>query len=176
MLPAAKLQDAALTCLLHCLCVQVTTFALFRLMRELNGDLTDDQLSNWQQPQAKEGVGNNGSELQEQPELVLVTYVRAGVFGKLCQVGAWAANTGSVQGTGRSSCNMQHPILWVKTRDGSDFFTESRQQGTKLWEESQQLIAGHYLSSGWMYVVADGVCCRRHVKRHQCSNSNAEEL
>lgn len=85
------------------MCVQVTTFALFRLMRELNGDLTDDQLSNWQQPQAQEGGGNSGSVLQEQPELVLVTYVRAGVFGKLCQVGAWAGHTGSAQGTGRRS-------------------------------------------------------------------------
>lgn len=74
----------------------MTTFALFRLMRELDGDLTDEELSTWQQQQPAGGSngtdGSNGTKQDqetEQQELVLLTFVRAGAFGKLCQVRAW---------------------------------------------------------------------------------------
>lgn len=71
--------------------LQVTTFALFRLMRELDGDMTDEQLANWQpqaQAQQAAAAGSSGgsNDQQQQQELALMTFVRAGAFGKLCQV------------------------------------------------------------------------------------------
>jgi hypothetical protein len=72
--------------------LQVTTFALFRLMRELDGDMTDEQLATWQ-PQAPTQMAagssddsNGQQQQQQQAELALMTFVRAGAFGKLCQV------------------------------------------------------------------------------------------
>lgn len=76
--------------------MQVTTFALFRLMRELDGDMTDEQLTGWQPPRQQQqqqwlgtcsddGDASSAAHSQQQ-ELALMTFVRAGAFSKLCQV------------------------------------------------------------------------------------------
>jgi hypothetical protein len=75
------------------LLVQVTTFSLFRLMREVDGDLTEDQLSSYTSPAAVAAVAGTASSSSgsttpdsSQQELLLLQYVRHGAFGKLCDV------------------------------------------------------------------------------------------
>ncbi|WIA40542.1 hypothetical protein OEZ86_013887 [Tetradesmus obliquus] len=67
---------------------QVTTFSLFRLMREVDGDLTEDQLSSYTSPAAAvNGSSSSSSEAgSSQDELLLLQYVRHGAFSKLCAV------------------------------------------------------------------------------------------
>jgi hypothetical protein len=85
------------------LLLQVTTFSLFRLMREVDGDMTEDQLISYTSPAAAAAVNNSSSTLFSSPpdmpdnsssstsigsdqELLLLQYVRHGAFGKLCEV------------------------------------------------------------------------------------------
>lgn len=70
------------------LLLQVTTFSLFRLMREVDGDLTEDQLSSYTSPAAAvNGSSSSSSEAgSSQDELLLLQYVRHGAFSKLCAV------------------------------------------------------------------------------------------
>jgi hypothetical protein len=82
--------------LLLLLLLQVTTFSLFRLMREVDGDLTEDQLSTYTSPAAAAAAtnSNNSSNISRSTdstpegaqELLLLQYVRHGAFGKLCDV------------------------------------------------------------------------------------------
>jgi hypothetical protein len=65
------------------LLLQVTTFALFRLMRELDGDMSDEQLS------ASGGVTLEQQMQTQTPGLALMQFVQAGAFSKLCQVCCW---------------------------------------------------------------------------------------
>lgn len=64
------------TCLCAC---QVTTFSLFRLMREIDGDLSDEQLIDWP-------AHSTSSSDHSSTELLLVQYVKQGAFSKLCRV------------------------------------------------------------------------------------------
>jgi hypothetical protein len=61
-----------------CCCRQVITFAMFRLMREVDGDLAEEQLSRW--PYSSSSSSGGGGEL------LLLQYVRQGGFSKLCDV------------------------------------------------------------------------------------------
>jgi NAD-dependent DNA ligase len=69
-------------------------------MRELDGDMTDEQLASWQAPQQQQqqqdGIRTAGADAQQQQqqeqqqqqveELALMSFVRAGAFSKLCRV------------------------------------------------------------------------------------------
>jgi hypothetical protein len=70
------------------LLLQVTTFSLFRLMREVDGDMTEDMLSRYVSPTAAAAAGtrNSSSNAATGQELLLLQYVRLGAFGKLCDV------------------------------------------------------------------------------------------
>jgi hypothetical protein len=74
--------------------LQVTTFSLFRLIREVDGDLTEDQLSTYTYTSpatAASALANSSSSSSssvgsDSEELLLLQYVRNGAFGKLCEV------------------------------------------------------------------------------------------
>jgi hypothetical protein len=91
-------------------------------MRELDGDLTDEQLSAWQQQQHVAGSSSSssteqGQESQQQAEkeLALLTFVRAGAFGKLCQVRCWSWQRGPTPQRLDELLQLAHPRYYRST-------------------------------------------------------------